>query len=162
MHMSRYLLLLLIACIAVSAGGCLATNTPTTTPSVAANASNVSSMGDVDALLQNGPVFVEFGATWCYWCTREQPVIDALGQNYTGITYVHIDTDENQVLPVAFGVGGIPQMDLIVSKNADGSYTYIDPYGKATTDRMSSRIIGYTDYGPLESLLKAAIAARGK
>jgi len=166
MHMSRYPLFIIIACTVLLVSGCCSfcsgTNMATVTPTPAAGASPVSTMGDIDTLLQKGPVFVEFGATWCTWCTQEQPIIDSLKKNYTGITFVHVDTDENSVLPDAFSVDGIPQMDIIVNKTADGSYTYIDPYGKTTNDRTSSRIIGYTDQDTLKSLLDAAAAARGK
>lgn len=162
MYMNRYLLIICLACIVIFLSGCTGNDKAAVTPTPANNASTVNTMGDVDALLQKGPVFVEFGAAWCTWCTKEQPIIDDLKPNYPGITFVHVDTDENDVLPDAFAVSGIPQMDLIVSKNSDGSYTYIDPYGKKTNDRMSSRIIGYTEQDTLKGLLDAATAARGK
>lgn len=117
-------------------------------------------MSEIDGALGRGPVFVEFGATWCHWCGLEQPVIDNLSANFSGVTFLDFDTDENAVLAEDFYVEGVPQMNIIVKKNGDGSYLYVDPLGKTTTDRYASRLRGYREYNELEPLLEAAVAAR--
>jgi thiol-disulfide isomerase/thioredoxin len=116
-------------------------------------------MSEIDSALGHGPVFVEFGAAWCYWCDLEKPVIGSLSANFSGVTFLNVDTDENPKLADDFYVEGIPQMSIIVRKNADGSYLYVDSGGKTTTDRYASRIRGYREYGELEPLMEAAIAA---
>jgi thiol-disulfide isomerase/thioredoxin len=117
-------------------------------------------MAEIDAALQKGPVFVEFGNGLCSWCQLEKAVVRNLSINYTGVTFVDVDTDVNGTLAQDFYVEGVPQMDIIVKKNGDGSYTYIDSYGNATTDRYGSRLIGYLDYSELKLLLDAAVNAR--
>lgn len=117
-------------------------------------------MSEIDTALGRGPVFVEFGATWCYWCGLEAPVVDNLSANFSGVIFLDIDTDENAGLAEDFYVEGVPQMNIIVKKNGDGSYLYVDPSGKMTTDRYASRLRGYREYDELEPLLEAAVAAR--
>jgi thioredoxin 1 len=117
-------------------------------------------MGDVDAALAGGPVFIEFGAPWCQYCVEEKPIIEELKKEYTGVTFMDVNTDENNALPDAFYVGGIPQMNLIVKKNPDGSYLYADVYGKTTGDRKRSAIIGFTEKADLKTALDAALQAR--
>jgi thiol-disulfide isomerase/thioredoxin len=117
-------------------------------------------MAEIDAGLRSGPVFVEFGAEWCYWCGVEKPVVGKLSADYGTVTFVDIDTDVNRTLADAFYVDGIPQMNIIVRKNPDGSYLYVDPLGNVTADRFSSRIVGFRDYDQLKPLVDAALAAR--
>jgi thiol-disulfide isomerase/thioredoxin len=117
-------------------------------------------MAEIDTALRSGPVFAEFGATWCYWCDVEKPVIGNLSANYGRVTFVDVDADVNRTLADAFYVDGIPQMNIIVKKNSDGSYLYVDPLGNVTTDRIRSRIVGFHDYDELKPLMDAALAAR--
>ena len=117
-------------------------------------------MGRFDADLASGPVFVEFGASWCEWCEKEKPIVDNLTKEYPGVKFYSIDTDSDADLANAFYVSGIPQMNVIAAKNADGTYLYIDSYGKTTNDRKKSAIIGYTEAGPLQQVLDAALETR--
>ncbi|HEY3422545.1 MAG TPA: thioredoxin family protein [Methanocellaceae archaeon] len=117
-------------------------------------------MGRFDADLANGPVFIEFGASWCDWCTKERPVIDELTREYPGVRFYNIDADNSEDLVNAFYVNGIPQMNVIAGKNADGTYVYIDAYGNATNDRKKSGIIGYTESDQLKQVLDAALGSR--
>lgn len=117
-------------------------------------------MGQYDTDLANGPVFIEFGASWCGWCSKEKPIVDNLTTEYPGVKFYGVDTDNGGDLVKAFYVSGIPQMNVIAMKNADGTYLYIDPYGKATADRKKSAIIGYTETSQLKQVLDAALEAR--
>jgi thiol-disulfide isomerase/thioredoxin len=117
-------------------------------------------MAGIESALRSGPVFVEFGADWCSWCDAEKLVVNNLSANFNGVTFLNIDTDENPRLADDFYVEGVPQMNIIVRKNGDGSYLYVNPGGKTTTDRYASRLIGYREFDELETLIEAAIAAR--
>jgi thioredoxin 1 len=144
------IILVIIAVLAVAMAGCASSPE---TPSG-------GKTGEIDAALQHGPVFVEFGAAWCEWCEKEKPVTEALSAEYHSITFVDVDVDVNGTLADEFYVDGIPQMNVIVRKNANGSYLFIDPGGKTTTDRFQSRIVGYQERDQLKPLLDAAVAAR--
>ena len=71
-----------------------------------------------------------------------------------------VDIDQSGALKDAFYVSAVPQLEVIVRKNPDGSYLYIDPNGATTTDRSRSRIVGYQEEDQLKPLVNAAIAAR--
>lgn len=169
------LLLVLAVLLVFAVVGCVApASSPagTAAPSASTGADNASSPAQqpldhvvtgqpgIDAALEAGPVFLEFGAEWCYWCNLEKPVVGNLSVEYPGIAFLSADTDESPGLAKAFYVKGIPQLEIIVRKNPDGSYLYIDPTGNTTTDRYASRIVGYHTHDELKPLLGAAVAAR--
>ncbi len=146
-------LILLVVMMALLASGCVVSG-PKAGNSDAA-------MAGIDAALAKGPVFVDFGAPWCGWCTKEEPIIEELKAEYPGVTFIAVDVDENTTLADAFYVNGIPQMDVIVEKNADGSYLYADVSGRTTNSRKASAIVGYREKPELKTALDAAVKARG-
>lgn len=117
-------------------------------------------MSAIDEALATGPAFVEFGAEWCGWCTKEEPIVEQLSTEYPGIAFYSVDVDESPGLSGEFYVKGIPQMALVVKKNPDGSYLYVAPSGSTSSDRYKSRILGYQKYDTLKPLMDAALAAR--
>jgi thioredoxin len=137
---------------ALSAGGCvLGTHADRSAETAAA----------IDAALADGPVLIDFGASWCSWCTKEKPILEELSLEYSNVTFIDVDVDENGSIADAYYVSGIPQMNVIVRKNADGSYLYADISGQTTDDRKASAIVGYTEMPDLKKTLDAAIKARG-
>jgi thioredoxin 1 len=117
-------------------------------------------MGEVDSALAAGPVVLELGATWCDWCQKEKPVMRSLAGQYPNVAFLDVDIDQSKAMKDAFYVSSVPQLEVIVKKNPDGSYLYIDPGGATTKDRYKSRIIGYHEEGQLKPLVNAALAAR--
>ncbi len=117
-------------------------------------------MGDIDAALASRPVLLELGASWCDWCQKEKPVLRGLAGQYGNMAFLYADVDQCKSLTSYFYVSSVPQLEIIVRKNADGSYLYIGPDGKTTTDRSKSRIIGYQEADALIPLINAALAAR--
>jgi thiol-disulfide isomerase/thioredoxin len=149
-YVASIILVLLIALVA----GCVAC--PQLKPR-----DNSGPMQGIDAALERGPVFIEFGATWCGWCTLQKPIVEELSSEYPGVSFIDVDVDENASLADAFYVNGVPQMNLIVKKNPDGSYLYVDIDGKTMNDRKNSAIIGYTEKDALKTALDGAMRARG-
>jgi thiol-disulfide isomerase/thioredoxin len=117
-------------------------------------------MQSIDSALANGPVFLEFYTTGCEYCAQEKPIIDALKGEYPGVSFQEVNAIDNKNLANAFGVASVPQMDVIVKKNADGSYVYATIGGSTTGDRQGSRIIGFTAKSDLEKAINAALNAR--
>jgi thioredoxin 1 len=117
-------------------------------------------MGEIDSALASGPVVMELGASWCDWCQKQKPVLSSLAGEYPGVAFLYVDVDQSKSLKDAFYVSSIPQLEIIVKKNPDGSYLYIDPSGATTTDKSRSRIVGYQEAGALRPLINAARAAR--
>lgn len=117
-------------------------------------------MSEIDSALASGPVVLELGAAWCDWCQKQKPVMRSLAGRYPGVAFLYADIDQSGSLKDAFYVSSVPQLAVIVKKNPDGSYLYINANGGTTTDRYASRIIGYKDEGQLRPLVDAAVAAR--
>ena len=59
--------------------------------------------------IANGPVIVDFWATWCGPCKMIAPVIDQVAEDLEGkITVGKIDVDECREVAMEFGVMSIP------------------------------------------------------
>jgi len=120
----------------------------------------IANMTPVDAALANGPVLIEFGAPWCTWCGKEKPVVEGLADEYNAVAFFEVNTDDSRGMAKDFYVSSIPQMEIIVNKNSDGSYRYVGADGKNGTDRYGSKIVGYMTREELKPLIDAAVAAR--
>jgi len=119
-------------------------------------------MADVDSALASGPVFLEFETKECGYCKQQRPISEALADEYQGkVTFIFVDANENRELAKAFQVSGVPQMDIVLEKSADG-YTYVDKDGKTSGSVGASRFLGLTQKDSLTAALDAAVRLRGQ
>ncbi len=67
-----------------------------------------------ELLAQGKPMIVDFWATWCGPCKKVAPYIEQLAEEYAEQAIIgKVDVDENQDLPMQFGVRNIPTILFI-------------------------------------------------
>jgi thioredoxin 1 len=73
---------------------------------------------DDEVLNAQGPVLVDFWATWCGPCKMIAPVLDELAEEYAGkLKICKLDVDANPNTAPKYNVKGIPT--LIIFKNGN-------------------------------------------
>lgn len=66
---------------------------------------------DQEVLKSSNLVMVDFWATWCGPCKIVAPVVEELAKEYEGkVTFVKVNTDENQDLATRYSIRGIPTL----------------------------------------------------
>ena len=75
-----------------------------------------------DVLDVDGPVLVEFFATWCGSCRRFAPTLEALAREYAGrVRVVQVDAEENPELVGRYGVTSTPTLVLFAGGEPRGT-----------------------------------------
>jgi thioredoxin 1 len=66
---------------------------------------------DQEVIQSTNLVMVDFWATWCGPCKIVAPVVEELAKEYEGkVTFVKVNTDENQDLATKYNIRGIPTL----------------------------------------------------
>ena len=73
---------------------------------------------EAEVLKANGPVFVDFSATWCGPCQRQLPILEKFADEHVNeVKVCKIDIDESPVVTAKFGIRGVPSIMLFNDGN---------------------------------------------
>ncbi|MEB3336513.1 MAG: thioredoxin [Leptolyngbyaceae bacterium] len=81
-----------------------------------------------------GPLVIDFTASWCGPCRKIAPLIDQLAEEYEGRAKVFkIDLDKNKVIAKQFGVRSIPAVLVFKGGELVENMVGVAPYETFTT-----------------------------
>lgn len=147
--MKKLIIILILLAGVVFTAGCTEEkeNSPTNTQAVQVtkeekNVTEVTSLEEINASLEQGPILVRIGSERCGSCKDMDPMLKELATEYgERATIISVNIDKSPELASYFVIGYVPDSTVIMNVK-NGEYVYMKPDGNVTTDRFQARILG--------------------
>jgi len=91
---------------------------------------------EVDAL--QGPTVLEFGASWCGYCIRAQPLIGAAFERHPGVRHIKVEDSKGRPLGRSFGIKLWPT--LVFLRDGEEIARLVRPTDAGTIGQALERI----------------------
>ncbi|MDR2867419.1 MAG: thioredoxin [Acholeplasmatales bacterium] len=69
---------------------------------------------EVQNLLTNKKVIIDFYATWCGPCRIQAPIVEEASQETTEVVFAKVDVDQNRELAISYQITNIPTICYFV------------------------------------------------
>jgi thioredoxin 1 len=76
---------------------------------------------EVEVLQSEGPVLVDFGATWCGPCQRQLPIVEKFADENVTVKVCKVDIDDAPSVAAKLGIRGVPTLMLFNEGKSVGS-----------------------------------------
>ena len=76
---------------------------------------------EVEVLQSEGPVLVDFGATWCGPCQRQLPIVEKFANENVTVKVCKVDIDDAPSVAAKLGIRGVPTLMLFNEGKSVGS-----------------------------------------
>jgi len=87
----------------------------------------VAKKSNKEEFIGEGPVVVDFWASWCGYCKQIDPSLKALAKKYKGkVQFYKVNADKNEKLTNAYGINGLPTLFFCTGsdiKVVEGAYS---------------------------------------
>jgi len=91
---------------------------------------------DAEVVQAEGPVLVDFSATWCAPCRKLEPVVHEIAGDYDGrLKVVKVDVDKAPGTAAKFAVMSVPTLVLFLGGQVKDQVTGLVPK-RAITERV--------------------------
>lgn len=72
--------------------------------------------------------FFTFHADWCGPCKTQEPIVERLERDFTGVTFHHVDVDVQSELTRKYKVDGVPCMVITVDGKETERFKGVSSY----------------------------------